>query len=79
MSKQSNQKQSKQNQNKQNQNKSKQIKSTIKREGIIRILLFIVLSSLTYLVQDYSWAVTLITLVAIYLLITGVQKLIRKK
>lgn len=69
--------QSKQNQS--NQKKSNPIKSTNKREGMIRILLFIVLSSLTFIVQDYSWAVTLITLVAIYSLITGVQKLFRNK
>ena len=70
-------KQSKQTQS--NQKKSNPIKSPTKREGIIRILLFIVLSSLTFIVQDYSWAVTLITLFAIYLLITGVQKLFLKK
>lgn len=64
---------------KMNQKKSNPIQSRTKREGIIRIILFIVLSSLTFIVQDYSWAVTLITLFAIYLLITGVQKLFLKK
>ncbi|MGF7048608.1 hypothetical protein J2T13_003116 [Paenibacillus sp. DS2015] len=50
-----------------------------KREGVLRIILFIILSSLTYIVQDYAWAVTIITLTALYSLVTGVYRLFRKQ
>lgn len=59
-------------------NQSQRTKSN-KREGLLRISLFIILSPLTYIVQDYPWAVTLVTLVALYSLVTGVYRLTRKR
>lgn len=47
-------------------------------EGILRITLFIILSSLTYTVRNYPWAVTLLTVTALYALVTGAIKLTRK-
>lgn len=48
-------------------------------EGVLRITLFVILSSLTYTVRNYSWAVTLLVIAAIYALVTGVFKLFRKE
>ncbi|WP_379135371.1 hypothetical protein [Paenibacillus sp. sgz500958] len=42
-----------------------------KREGVLRLTLFIVLTSLIYTVREYSWAIVLVSLVAVYFLITG--------
>jgi hypothetical protein len=42
-----------------------------KREGILRLTLFIVLASLIYTVREYSWAIVLISLVSVYFLFTG--------
>ncbi|MFF2908523.1 MULTISPECIES: hypothetical protein [Bacillales] len=47
-------------------------------EGVLRIAIFIMLSSLTYTVRNYSWAVTFLVLLAIYSLVTGVFKLFKE-
>ncbi|MEC0091796.1 hypothetical protein [Paenibacillus macquariensis] len=58
-------------------NQSKRIVS--KREGVLRLSLFIILLPLIYTVQGYSWAVILISLAALYSLISGVFRLIGKE
>lgn len=49
------------------------------KEGVLRITLFIILSSLTYTVRNYPWAVTVLVCVALYALLTGVYRLLRKE
>lgn len=50
--------------------------STVERrfinEGVLRIALFFIIASLTYTVRNYTWAVVLIVVVALYSLITGI-------
>lgn len=47
-------------------------------ESVLRITIFVILSSLTYTVRNYPWAVTLLVCFALYALLTGVYKLFRK-
>ncbi|MFC3746261.1 hypothetical protein [Paenibacillus sp. GCM10012306] len=47
-------------------------------EGVLRIAIFIILSSFTYTVRNYPWAVTFLVLLGIYSLVTGVFQLYKK-
>lgn len=46
-------------------------------EGILRIALFLIFASLTYTVRNYIWAIIVLTVVAIYALVTGIVQLAR--
>ncbi|AIQ19027.1 MULTISPECIES: hypothetical protein [unclassified Paenibacillus] len=46
-------------------------------EGILRIALFLIFASLTYTVRNYVWAIIVLTVVALYALVTGIIKLTR--
>ncbi|MNN95000.1 hypothetical protein D3C81_2137360 [compost metagenome] len=47
-------------------------------EGVLRIAWFIILSSLTYTVRNFTWAVVLLVVVALYALVSGVIMLNRR-
>lgn len=49
------------------------------KDSLLRITIFVILSSLTYTVRNYPWAVTLLVCFALYALLTGVYKLFRKQ
>ncbi|WP_179088823.1 hypothetical protein [Paenibacillus odorifer] len=53
--------------------------SKTKREGVIRLSLFIILTALATSLQANSWVTGFISLAAIYSLVTGVYRLTRKK
>jgi hypothetical protein len=46
-------------------------------EGVLRIAWFIIFASLTYTVRNYTWAIVLLMVVAVYSLVTGVIMLTR--
>jgi len=45
------------------------------REGILRFTVFILLSSLIYTAREYPWAITLLSLAALYFLVTGAYQI----
>ncbi|MEK3905246.1 MULTISPECIES: hypothetical protein [unclassified Paenibacillus] len=47
-------------------------------EGVLRIAWFIIFASLTYTVRNYTWAIVLLMVVALYSLVTGVIMLTRR-
>jgi hypothetical protein len=47
-------------------------------EGVLRIAWFIIFTSLTYTVRNYTWAIVLLMVVAVYSLVTGVIMLTRR-
>ncbi|MEK3792980.1 hypothetical protein MKX42_14725 [Paenibacillus sp. FSL R7-0204] len=47
-------------------------------EGVLRIAWFIIFASLTYTVRNYTWAIVLLLVVALYSLVTGVIMLTRR-
>lgn len=47
-------------------------------EGILRIAWFIIFTSLTYTVRNYTWAIVLLMVVAVYSLVTGIIMLTRR-
>ena len=47
-------------------------------EGVLRIAWFIIFTSLTYTVRNYTWAIVLLMVVALYSLVTGVIMLTRR-
>lgn len=47
-------------------------------EGVLRIAWFIIFASLTYTVRNYTWAIVLLMVVAVYSLVTGVIMLTRR-
>lgn len=47
-------------------------------EGVLRIAWFIIFTSLTYTVRNYTWAVVLLMVVAVYSLVTGIIMLTRQ-
>ncbi|AIQ59253.1 hypothetical protein [Paenibacillus borealis] len=47
-------------------------------EGVLRIAWFIIFTSLTYTVRNYTWAIVLLMVVAVYSLVTGVIMLTRQ-
>lgn len=49
------------------------------KEGVLRITIFVILASLTYTVRNYAWAVTILVCFALYSLLTGVHKILRKE
>ncbi len=49
------------------------------RESLLRITIFVILSSLVYTVRNYPWAVTILVCVALYSLLTGVYRFFRKE
>ncbi|AIQ42105.1 hypothetical protein MKZ24_18420 [Paenibacillus sp. FSL R7-0297] len=47
-------------------------------EGVLRIAWFIIFTSLTYTVRNYTWAIVLLMVVAVYSLVTGIIMLTRQ-
>jgi hypothetical protein len=52
--------------------------SKSKREGVLRLSLFIILSSLIFVVQSNPYYISIVSIAAIYSLVTGVYRLTRK-